>query len=77
MGKRNQHVIPLGNGWAVKEEGKTRFSLISQTQKDAILFAREIAKSNHAELVIHRKDGRIRLKDNYINGSTPQKDKQY
>ena len=25
MRKRNQHVIPLGNGWAVKEEGKTRF----------------------------------------------------
>ncbi len=75
MRKGNQHVIPLGNGWAVKEEGKTRFSLISQTQKDAIHFAREIAKSNHAELVIHRKDGRIRLKDNYINGSTLQKDK--
>jgi Uncharacterized protein conserved in bacteria (DUF2188) len=77
MRKRNQHVIPLGNGWAVKEEGKTRFSLISQTQKDAIHFARQIAKSNRAELVIHRKDGRIRLKDNYVNGSTPQKEKQY
>lgn len=71
MRKRNQHVIPLGNGWAVKEEGKNRFSLISQTQKDAIYFAREIAKSNHAELIIHGKDGRIRVKDNYVNGSNP------
>ncbi len=77
MRKRNQHVIPLGNGWAVKEEGKTRFSLISQTQKDAIHFAREIAKNNHAQLVIHRKDGRIRLKGNYVNGSTSEKEKQY
>jgi hypothetical protein len=26
MAKRNQHVIPLGNGWAVKGEGNTRYT---------------------------------------------------
>jgi uncharacterized protein YdaT len=66
-GKKNQHVIPFANGWAVKEEGKDRLTLISQTQKDAITVAREIAKNNRAQLVIHRKDGRIREKDSYVN----------
>lgn len=62
--KRNQHVVPFCNGWAVKEEGKNRFSLISQTQRDAINFVRELAKTNRVELIIHRKDGRIRERTN-------------
>lgn len=65
MAKRNQHVVPLGNGWAVKGEGNKRFTIITETQKDAITVAKGIAKNNKSELVIHGKDGRIRAKDNY------------
>ena len=36
IAKRNQHVIPLGNGWAVKSEGSKRFTVITETQRDAI-----------------------------------------
>ncbi|MEO8146718.1 MAG: DUF2188 domain-containing protein [Bacteroidia bacterium] len=59
MSKKNQHVIPLGNGWAVKKEGSNRFTIITETKKEAVQVARGIAKHNHSELVIHGKDGRI------------------
>ena len=57
MAKRNQHVVPLGNGWAVKGEGSRKFTVITETQRDAITVARGIAKNNHSQIVIHRKDG--------------------
>ena len=31
MSKRNQHVVPFGNGWAVKREGSKRFTVITET----------------------------------------------
>lgn len=77
MAKRNQHVVPLGNGWAVKGEGSKKFTVITETQKDAITVAREIAKNNKSELVIHGKDGRIRDKDSYGTDPNPPKDKKH
>ncbi len=62
MAKKNQHVVPLGNGWAVKKEGSKRFTVITETQKDAINVARKIAKNSRAQTVIHGKDGRIKKK---------------
>lgn len=46
MAKRNQHVVPLGNGWAVKGEGNSKFTAITETKKDATTIARDIAKNN-------------------------------
>ena len=66
MAKKNQHVVPLGNGWAVKREGSGRFTIITETQKEAITVAREIARNNKSELVIHGRDGKIRDKDSYV-----------
>ena len=65
MNNKNQHVIPLGNGWAVKRAGSNRFTVITETKKEAIDIAREIAKNNRSELVIHSKDGKIQDKDSY------------
>lgn len=65
MAKKNQHVVPLGNGWAVKGEGSKKFTVITETQKDAIIVAREIAKNNKSELIVYGKDGRIRNRDSY------------
>ena len=62
MSKRNQHVVPLGNGWAVKGEGNDRFTVITETKRDALSVAKKIAKSSNSELVIHGKDGRIQKK---------------
>ncbi len=77
MAKKNQHVVPLGNGWAVKKEGSTRFTVITETQKDAITVAREIARNNKSELVIHGRDGKIRDKDSYGNDPNPPRDKKH
>ncbi len=76
MAKGNQHVIPLGNGWAVKREGSKRFTVITETQKEAITVARGIARNNKSEIVIHSRDGKIRDKDSYGNDPHPPIDRQ-
>jgi len=77
MSKKNQHVVPHGNKWAVKGEGNSKATKITSTQKEAIEIAREIAKHNKSEVVIHRPDGRIRDKDSYGNDPNPPKDKKH
>lgn len=77
MAKRNQHVVPLGGGWAVKSAGSKKVTAITGTQRDAIAVAREIAKNNRSELVIHGRDGRIREKDSYGNDPNPPKDRRH
>jgi hypothetical protein len=75
MTKRNQHVVPLGNGWAVKGEGNAKYTAITENKRDATVIARNIAKNNKSEIVIHGKDGRIQDKDSYGNDPFPPKDK--
>lgn len=65
--KKNQHVVPSGDQWAVRGEGNSRKTRITQTQREAIEIARTIARKEQSELVIHGKDGRIRQKDSYGN----------
>lgn len=73
MGK-NQHVTPHPKGgWQVKGAGNTRATLRTSTQKEAESRARTIAKHQHAEVVIHRTDGRIREKNSYGNDPFPPK----
>jgi uncharacterized protein YdaT len=76
MEKKNQHVVPLPNGdWGVRGEGNSKITKITQTQAEAIEKAREIAKNQGSELVIHSKDGRIRDKDSFGNDDCPPRDK--
>lgn len=73
MGK-NQHVTPHPDGgWQVKGEGNGRATVRTQTQREAINIAREIARNQGSEMVIHRPDGRIRDKDSYGNDPYPPK----
>ena len=65
--KKNQHVVPHEKGWAVKGAGNERNTKIVPTQKEAIDIAREIAKNQQSELVIHNKEGKIREKDGFGN----------
>ncbi|SKB89708.1 DUF2188 domain-containing protein [Macellibacteroides fermentans] len=71
--KKNQHVVPSGNQWAVKGEGNSIKTRITQTQSEAIDIARTIARKELSELVIHGKDGRIRQKNSYGNDPFPPK----
>ena len=69
MTKRNQHVVPVGNGWAVKHPGQERASVITSSQKEAIEYARKLARNEHADLIIHGRDGKIRDRSSYAKDS--------
>lgn len=69
MAKDVLHVIPLGDGWAVKREGNERASSTHDTQKAGIESARNLAKEGD-DIVIHRPDGSVRNKVTYSGPAT-------
>jgi len=71
MGKRNQHVVPHGGGWAIRAAGSQRATSVHRTQKEAIDAGREIARNQGGELLIHGRDGRIRERDSHANDPFP------
>jgi hypothetical protein len=71
---KNQHVIKRDSGWAVRGEGNLRDTSHHHTQGDAIDAARDIAKNQRSEVVIHGRDGKIRDKDSFGNDPCPTKD---
>ena len=75
--KNNQHIIPLGNGWAVKKEGSKRFTIITDLKNTAIKVWRQITINQRYELIIHGKDGKITDKDNYSNDMCIHKVKKH
>ena len=64
---KNQHVVPQSGKWAVKGDGSKRASKVVSTQKEAIDVARQIARNQGSDVVIHGRDGKIRDKDSYGN----------
>lgn len=75
--KRDVHVVPHQKGWATKKEGTARAGSVHATQRDAIERAKEQAEREKTEVVIHRKDGRIRDSDSYGNDPVPPRDKKH
>jgi len=73
MAKKDVHITQRPAGWAVVISGNEKASKVLDTQKQAIDYGREIAKTNASELVIHGKDGKIRDKDSYGNDNYPPK----
>jgi cytochrome b len=72
MGK-NQHVVPHNGKWGVKGAGNTKVTKTAETQSQATEFAKEIAKNQKSEVVIHRPNGQIREKNSYGNDPFPPK----
>ena len=70
---QNQHVVPHGDGWAVRGAGNERVTSTHSTQAEAQAAAREIAINQQSEVVIHRPDGRIRDKNSYGHDPYPPK----
>lgn len=71
----NQHVVPNKNGgWDVKGAGNTKATKHTETQSEAIKIARDIARNQQSELVIHKRNGQIRDKDSYGNDPMPPRD---
>jgi hypothetical protein len=73
---KHQHVVPHDGKWAVRGEGNQRVTSTHGTQREAIEAAREIAKNNYSELVVHGSDGRIRDRDHYGRDPYPPKDRK-
>lgn len=72
--RKNQHVTYRNDGaWQVKGEGNHRATAVTKTQKDAIYIARDIAKNQRSEVVIHGMNGKIRDKNSYGNDPFPPK----
>ena len=78
MPGKNQHVVPTSNGkWGVRGEGNSKLTKITSTQNKAIEKAREIAKNQRSEVVIHGENGKIQDRDSYGNDTCPPKDKKH
>jgi hypothetical protein len=73
MSKRNQHVVPHPQGWAVKPAGSQRASSLHDTQRDAIGAAREAAIQQRSEMLIHGRNGQIRERNSYGDDPYPPK----
>ena len=72
MGK-NQHVVSLGDRWAVKEEGAAEPYAVFKTQTEAWEKAKSIARKERAEALLHGRDGQIRERNTY--GHDPSRHK--
>lgn len=73
MTKNNYHVVPNDdNGWAIKREGSSRASGFSPTQRGAEKKAKNlVTNGGGGEVVIHRRDGKIRDKDTMFPAKDP------
>ncbi|MDP2575439.1 DUF2188 domain-containing protein [Vibrio penaeicida] len=73
MGK-NQHVVQNDDGsWGVQGEGNSKLTSKHGTQQEAFEAARDIAKNQQSEVLIHGADGKIRDKHSYGNDPHPPK----
>ena len=70
---KNQHVVKRGKGWAVRGAGNSKDTVIKPTQREAIKAAKDIARNQGSEVLIHGRDGKIREKNSYGNDPHPPK----
>jgi len=77
MSKNNQHVVPVGKEWGVRGEGNKRLTAVTPTKAEADKIAREIARNQKTEIVIHDRHGKIQDKDSFGNDPCPPKDKKH
>ena len=77
MSKRNIHIVPNGNGWAVKREGQKQPISQHRSQENADKAGRPIARREGVEIVTHRPNGQIRDTDSFGRDTDPPKDKKH
>ena len=73
MAGKNQHVVKRDNGWAVRGAGNSKDTSHHATQREAADAARNIARNQKSEVLIHGRDNRIRERDSYGNDPYPPK----
>ena len=73
MPRKDQHVVPHADGWAVKGAGNQKATSVYPTQREAIGAARGIARAQGTEMFVHGRNGRIRERNTYGNDPYPPK----
>ena len=58
-GKKDQHVLPMDDGWIVKSLLSEEKSKSFTTQKEAAKYAESVAKNMGTAVFIHNSSGRI------------------
>jgi uncharacterized protein (DUF433 family) len=64
---KNLHVLPQNAGWVVRVEDENTDQISTLTQHEAIERAREIARQQGSEVIIHRPDGRIQERNRFLD----------
>jgi hypothetical protein len=65
--------MPQDGKWVVKGEVNRRATSIHDTQAAATERAREIARRQNSELLVHGRDGQIRSRDSFGHDPFPPK----
>ncbi|MBE1442275.1 DUF2188 domain-containing protein [Paenibacillus sp. OAS669] len=61
----NIHVVPDGDGWAVKKEGAKQALVRTDTKLEAVDYAKQQASDSNKSAIIHRQDGTVETSYNY------------
>lgn len=61
----NLHVVPDGDYWIVKQEGRKQPEAKTETKQEAVDKAKELASSRNVTAIIHRQDGTVEDSHNY------------
>ncbi len=67
------HVSPNEDRWGVRKELAKRNLKSFDTKEEAVDYARELAKREELELIIHKKNGQFQRRDSYGNDPFPPK----
>ena len=59
------HVTPHKEGWQVKTGGASKAYRVKDTQAEAIVIAKGVARNKKTDVKIHRKNGQVREGINY------------
>lgn len=78
MARKERHVVSNSNGgWDSKRENASRISKHFETKADAMDWSRNKAKQEGAELIPHKRDGKIQNPNSYGKDPYPPKDKKH
>jgi hypothetical protein len=66
MNPRDTHVLPaMQGGWDVFRSRSVRSSRIFKTKKEAVAYARALAKKDKVTLIVHRYDATVQEMTSY------------
>ena len=63
--KPNIHVIRKDQKWAVKRENVCGYAATFDTQADASMRGRELAREDGVDFFLHAEDGTVSVRDSY------------